>query len=104
MPRELSKVTLAGLRHRTSDLLQIDAVHVVPKAPYHLRTTDVVSIQVQGALPDAPLGGIYPIEAGGIVNLGPPYGSVTVADLTVYEAEVAVEQHLRTLLREPTCR
>ncbi len=43
----------------------------------------------------------YPIEPGGVVNLGPPYGVVPVAGLTVPEAREAVEDHLKDYLKEP---
>ena len=43
---------------------------VVPRPPYHLRTLDLLSIQVQGTLPDAPIAGVYSVEPGGLVKLG----------------------------------
>ena len=83
------------------DVLLIDAIHVVPKPPYHLRTLDLLSIQVQGTLPDAPIAGVYSVEPGGLVKLGARYGSVKVAGLTVEEAEEAVNKHLLAYLKEP---
>jgi len=101
MPRELSKVVLPTYTIEPPDILMIDAVHVVPRPPYHLRTLDVLGIRVPGALSDAPIDGGYPIGLGGMVNLGVPYGSVRVAGLTVEQAEQAVETHLRSYLKEP---
>jgi polysaccharide export outer membrane protein len=83
------------------DALLIDAIHVVPRPPYHLRTLDMLAIQVQGTLPDAPIAGIYAIEPGGLVKLGPRYGSVPVGGLTVEQAEVAIAKHLHTYLQTP---
>jgi polysaccharide export outer membrane protein len=100
VPRELAKAVLPTYVVEPPDVLMIDAIHVVPRAPYHLRTLDLVSIQVQGTLPEAPIAGIYPIEPGGFVRLGVQYGgSVNVAGLTVEQAEQAIALHLRTYLR-----
>ena len=101
MPRELSKVVLPEYTIEPPDILMIDAIHIVPRAPYRLRTLDVVQIQVWGTLPDAPIGGFFSVEPGGLVNLGAQYGSVKIAGLTVDEAKFAIEDHLRTHLREP---
>ena len=83
------------------DILLIDAIHVVPRPPYHLKTLDLLAIQVQGTLSDAPIEGAYPVELGGMINLGTPYGSVKVAGMTVGEAKRALEEHLQSHLRDP---
>jgi polysaccharide export outer membrane protein len=83
------------------DVLAIDAIHVVPKSPYHLRTLDAISIQVQGTPPDAPISGVFPIEPGGVVRLGYRYGAVNVAGMTVSDAEKAIGKYLRESLKEP---
>lgn len=117
-PRELSKVILPTYRVEPPDILMIDAIHVVPRSPYHLRALDTLNIyvqalpgplrtfdrldiQVQGTLPDAPIAGTFTVEARGLVNLGPPYGSVRVAGMGIGEAKKAIESHLRRHLREP---
>ena len=101
MPRELSKVVLPAYTIEPPDILQIDALQAVPKSPYALKSLDVLSIQASGTLPESPIAGAYPIEPGGNVNLGPPYGLVKVAGLTVPEAQAAIEAHLKEFLREP---
>jgi polysaccharide export outer membrane protein len=101
MPRELSKVVLPTYTIEPPDILMIDAIHVVPRPPYHLRTLDVLGIRAPGALSDSPIEGAYPIELGGMVNLGTPYGTVRVAGMTVEDAQRAVEAHLRNYLKEP---
>ena len=102
MPRELSKVVLPMYTIEPPDILMIDAIHVVPRPPYHLRTLDVLGIHVPGALSEAPIEGAYPVELGGMVNLGMPYGSVRVAGMTVGQAEEAIEEHLRNYgLKKP---
>jgi polysaccharide export outer membrane protein len=100
-PRELRKVALPTYTVEPPDILIVQAVHIVPKPPYRLRTFDALAIQVQGTLPDAPISGTYPIEPGGLVKLGFSYGAVKVGGLTVAEAEAALRQHLRESLKEP---
>ena len=101
IPRELSKVVLPTYTIEPPDILLVDAIHIVPRHPYHLRTLDVLGIEVGGTLPDAPISGAYPVEPGGLVKLGIQYGSVKVAGMTVEEAKDAIEEHLRNYLKEP---
>jgi polysaccharide biosynthesis/export protein len=101
-PRELTKVILPPYRIEPPDVLQIDAIRVVPKFPYHLRILDSLVIQVTNALPDAPIAGTFVIEPGGSINLGNPYGLVQVGGKTVEEAKQAIEAVLRQTLREPS--
>jgi polysaccharide export outer membrane protein len=86
MPRELSKVVLPTYTIEPPDILVIEAIHVVPRSPYLLRTGDIVAINVLGTLPDAPVAGAFPIQPGGMVNLGAPYGTVKLTGLTVDQA------------------
>jgi polysaccharide export outer membrane protein len=79
----------------------IDAIHVVPKPPYHLRTLDVITIQVQGTPPDAPIQGTFTIEPGGFIRLGPSYGSLQIGGKTVEQAQQAIQTHLQTYLKTP---
>lgn len=101
MPRELYKTTMPSYRIEPPDILTIEAVHVVPRPPYRLRALDVLNIQVLGTLPEAPISGLYTVEPGGMVSLGPPYGSVNVLGMTVEEARDALTQHLSKFLLEP---
>src|SRR5207342_2821414 len=73
-PRELTKVILPTYRIEPPDVLQIDAIHVVPKSPYRLRTFDSIVLQVANTLPEAPIAGTFVVEPGGVINLGQPYG------------------------------
>ncbi|HIQ21006.1 MAG TPA: hypothetical protein EYH34_07200 [Planctomycetes bacterium] len=118
MPRELSKVVLPPYTIEPPDILLIDAIRIVPKQPYYLRTGDVlaieaqgqpkqlrpgdnVDIQVEGALPEAPIMGVLPVGSTGVISLGPGYGAVQVAGMTVDEARDAIEKHLKQILAEP---
>ena len=83
--------------------LRIDAIHIVPRHPYRLRTLDSIHIQAWGTLPDSPIAGIYLVEPGGLVNLGARHGAVGVVGLTVDEAQHAVKEHLPNYLREASC-
>lgn len=100
-PRELSKVALPRYVIEPPDVLTIEAIQVAPKSPYRLRTFDAVDVQVWGTLPDSPITGPRPVEPGGLIKLGARYGAVQVAGLTVDDARLAIERHLRTYLREP---
>ncbi|HTN76091.1 MAG TPA: polysaccharide biosynthesis/export family protein [Pirellulaceae bacterium] len=101
MPRELSKVVLPKYVIEPPDILQIELLQAVPKAPYRLKSLDVLGIQATGTLPESPIGGIYAIEPGGTINLGPPYGLVRVSGMTTDEVQKAIETHLKEYLKEP---
>ncbi len=101
MPRELSKAILPRYVIESPDLLAIEAIHIVPKQPYHLRAFDVLAIQVSGTPAEAPISGLYPITADGNIVLGPIYGSLQVAGLEVKEVEPLIRHHLRAFLNEP---
>jgi polysaccharide export outer membrane protein len=101
MPRELSKVVLPDYVIEPPDILLIEGVHIVPRPPYQLKTLDVLAIQVSGALPESQVSGSYPIEPGGVVNLGVDYGAVRVAGMTVEQAEEAILNHLKKYLSDP---
>lgn len=101
MPREMWKTTLPEYVIEPPDILRIDAIHVVPRPPYHLRTLDSVHIQAWGTLPDAPIAGIYLVQPGGLVDLGIRYGAVKVAGKSAEDAETAIRGHLRQYLRDP---
>ncbi len=101
MPRELCKTVLPPYVIEPPDILLIEAVRMVPKAPYRLKTADILAIQVLGTPSDMPITGPHLIEPGGVVRLGPRYGAVAVAHLTAEEAEVAIREHLRKFINDP---
>ena len=106
-PRELSKAILPPYTIEPPDILVIDAIHVVPKAPYRVKSLDALAIHVTGTLPDAPIEGTFPIEPGGIVNLGFSYGAVEVAGLAVDDPDSEndvkgkIEERLMQFLSDP---
>lgn len=112
-PREKSKVSLPSYRIEPPDVLQIEVLKLVPLPPYRAEIYDVLQIQVLGTMLGHPIGpvdeygrptpdgGFYLVEAEGTVNLGPAYGSVRVAGMTIEQIEEAITWHLRQLLRDP---
>ena len=50
---------------------------------------------------DQPIRGLYLVEPGGMLNLGPAYGKVKVGGLSLEEATEAVTKHLRRMLKDP---
>jgi len=100
-PWELSKVNLPEYTIEPPDILQIDALYVVPLPPYHVQSQDVLAIRVPKALPEEPISGTVQVEADGTVNLGLTYGSVRVAGMTLPEAKAAIEKQLARTLKEP---
>jgi polysaccharide export outer membrane protein len=112
-PREKSKVSLPAYRIEPPDVLQIDVFKLVPIPPYRAEIYDVLQIQVMGTLPDWPIGpvdnygrpttdgGFYLVEAEGTVNLGPAYGTVRVAGMTLEQIQGALRLYLLRVLRDP---
>ena len=103
VPRELAKTTLPDYIIEPPDILLIDAVRVIPKPPYRIEPLDVLAVQVPAelALPDQPIAGTYEIQSGGLLDLGPPYGTIRVSGMTIEQARAAVVDHLRQFIKEP---
>lgn len=101
LPRELEKVTHAEYVVEPPDELLLDAIRVVPLPPYRISALDQLFIQSNRFLPDEPISGTYQVEPEGVVKLGPNYGSVYVADMTLDEASKVFEAHLKKLIRDP---
>jgi polysaccharide export outer membrane protein len=112
-PREKSMVSLASYRIEPPDVLQLEVFKLVPLPPYRAEVYDVLQIQVINTLPEHPIGpidaygratpdgGYYLVEAEGTVNLGPAYGPVRVAGMTIEEIEQAIRRRLLRVLRDP---
>lgn len=100
-PTEKDKTSLPTYVIEPPDTLLIDAVKLVPKPPYKIEPLDVLQVLVVGTLQEQPITGQYPIDPGGMIDLGPSYGKVRVAGMTFAEAKQAIDKHLRHILREP---
>ncbi len=101
VPRELDKMTVPMYRVEPPDILTIDVVQQVSQTSYPLQVGDTVLLTVIGTFPDEPITGEYPIEAGGVIELGYAYGDVEVAGKTIDEAIMLIDAHLRDQLRDP---
>jgi protein involved in polysaccharide export with SLBB domain len=62
---------------------------------------DVIHINVANAFPDQPIAEAFTVESMGTVALGPTYGRVKVAGLSILEAEDAVKHHLAKIIEDP---
>src|SRR5262249_50284278 len=84
---------------------------LVPKPPYHIQATDVLTIQIEGGLPGEapPPENRYLVDAAGRIDLGPQYNTpenkanskVKVAGLTEDEATAKIEAALRNVVKAP---
>jgi polysaccharide biosynthesis/export protein len=92
---ESAKVDLATYIIEPPDIIQVELLYAVPKPPYRIKPLDSVVVRVKPALPDDPLEGLFPVDAEGQINLGPNYGSVRVAGMSLAEAKEAIETHLK---------
>ena len=93
MPRELSKTVLPEYVIEPPDILTIEALQLLPKPPYRLRTGDQVFLEVTDIDPEyPPIRDVLVLQLGGSIDLGPRYGMVTVANLTIEEAEQAIRE------------
>ena len=101
VPRELQKISLQTYVIEPPDILLIDVVRAVPKSPYVIEALDALQIVVEGTLEGQPIAGIYAVDPGGFVQLGPAYGGVKLKGLSLTEAREAIEKQLRSSLVDP---
>lgn len=100
IPRELSQVVLPAYRIEPPDILQVDALSLVPRPPYHIAPLDLLFIQASIVLvPEEPINSVYGVQPNGVVNLGFRYGTVEVAGKTVEQAQNAIQSHLRAFIK-----
>jgi polysaccharide export outer membrane protein len=95
VPRELEKISQPPYVIETPDILLLDTLRVTPKPPYRVEPLDVLLVQATDVLPDQPISGPFGVEPEGTLNLGPSYGSVQVAGLTLEEAQNAALAQLK---------
>jgi polysaccharide export outer membrane protein len=107
IPTEKDKTTLPSYVVEPPDILFIEAIRVVPRAPYHIQATDVLIVQVAGGFPTGPSGGgpagdQYLVDPAGRVDLGPLYGGkIEVSGLTEDQAAEVIRKRLLEFLRDP---
>jgi polysaccharide export outer membrane protein len=78
----------------TPDILQIDALQVIPLPPYRIQSLDVLAIRVPKAEAVEPISGLYSVEPDGTLNFGATFGRIMVLGLTLEEARQAIEAKL----------
>ena len=100
-PREKSMTSLPAYRVEPPDILMVEMLKMVPLPPYRIDIFDVLQIRVLGTLLDQPVDGFFLVEGEGIVTLGPAYGRVRVAGMTVEQASEAIAAKLREVLSKP---
>src|SRR5215216_1401783 len=62
VPRELAKVSLPPYVIEPPDILQIDALRLIPRPPYRVEPLDALAIRVSDTLPEQPIEGVYAVE------------------------------------------
>ena len=101
VPRELSKSILPDYIIEPPDVLEIEAVRLLPRQPYQLQPLDVISIGATGLLPEEEITGDYAIQPNGTIQLGFRIGSVQVAGLTLEEFEQQLDAKLSSVYTDP---
>jgi polysaccharide export outer membrane protein len=99
--KELAKMTLPPYVIEPPDILLVDALRVVPKPPFRIQSFDTLQVIVEGTLLEQPINGLYVVEPGGMLDLGPSYGKVMVGGQSLEEARDSVFRHLKRTLRDP---
>jgi protein involved in polysaccharide export with SLBB domain len=116
VPRELQKAVIPDYRVEPPDVLLIEVAHNVRSASELIKTGDDLTIRADlpaettGAAPNPNataavtgltdyhlINGFYRVQADGTVDLGPIYGSVRVAGLSVDAARADLARHLRAI-------
>lgn len=100
-PREKQMISLPAYRVEPPDILMVEMLKMVPLPPYRVDIFDVLQIRVLGTLLDQPIDGFFLVEGEGIVTLGPAYGRVRVAGMTVEQASETIRVKLSEMLSKP---
>ena len=102
LPRERSMVSLPAYRVEPPDVLTVEMLKMAPRPPYHIQTFDVLQIRAVGVLPEPnDIDAFFLVEGEGVVTLGPAYGRVHVAGMTVEQASAAISAKLRKEFVKP---
>ncbi len=99
--RELAMRPLPTYRIAPPDVLSIEVLKLVLPPPYRAVVYDTLQIRATGTLVDQPIDGFFLVESGGQVTLGPAYGTVRVAGMTVREAGIAITKKLKEVVNKP---
>jgi polysaccharide export outer membrane protein len=108
IPNEKAKMALPTYVIEPPDVLQINAIQLVPKPPYKIKPLDALRVMFP-ASPESLkkdevedlaktgrfMSANYIVEPEGTINLGPIYGRVPVFGMTIDEARAAVDARIR---------
>jgi len=117
VPRELQKAVIPDYRVEPPDVLLIEIAHNVRTPSEPIKTGEDLTIRADlpaetaGAAPNPNaatasltgltdyhlINGFYRVQPDGSVDLGPIYGSVRIAGMSVDAGRAAIAQHLRTV-------
>jgi polysaccharide biosynthesis/export protein len=107
-PRELQKVSLPDYIIEPPDILTIDAVTLVPRAPYKIRPLDVIQVQATGLPSDAQVTGELTVGIDGTLVMGFGYDTVngkyeplSVVGKTLPEVRELIENRLESIAKQP---
>ena len=100
IPRELSKTTLPDYIIEPPDVLDIEAVSLIPKSPYKLHPLDVVTVVTSGLPEESNLTGQYIVQPSGTIQFG-LLGTLPAAGRTTDELQQALLEILAREYREP---
>jgi polysaccharide export outer membrane protein len=101
IPRELRMTTMPTYVIEPPDILIISTLRVVPRPPYRIQPLDGLFVQATNTPKEGEINRIYVVDPDGTINLGLNYGKVTVADMTIEEAQKAIQEHLGRILKQP---
>jgi polysaccharide export outer membrane protein len=73
---------------------------MIPIQPYRIAIYDVLQIQSTFTIPDHPIDANYLVDAEGDVDLGPTYGKIKVAGMTIEEAKQIIAKKLVVVLQK----
>jgi polysaccharide export outer membrane protein len=93
-PSEMRRVSEPPYVIEPPDVLQIDAINIVPKPPYRIKPLDSLIIRATRALPRFPIDGTFGVDPEGTVTLT-GYGVVSVVNLTLEEAAAAIVKQMK---------
>jgi polysaccharide biosynthesis/export protein len=101
LPGELNKVNHPAYRIEPPDVLEINALQIIPLPPYRVRALDTIFVRLSNVHEKFPVSGFYPVNSEGRIDLGEPYGTVDVAGLTLPDAKKAIEKQVGLIFKDP---
>jgi polysaccharide export outer membrane protein len=102
VPREHAKVTLPDYLIEPPDILRIEAISLVPKAPYALRPFDILSVATAGLPEEEIIDGQYAIQPDGTIQLGHDIGAIHAAGHTSDQIQEQILGKLKQVYTAPS--